>query len=90
VSYPDGRVRRLTPRESEAIQGFPTDWSVPADLPSDPEKLDTLRYQAIGNAVSVPVAEWLARRVRKYIEDQAISSPSRREAVRVPVGAGGA
>lgn len=73
VSYPDGRVRRLAPRECEALQGFPADWSLPAQLSRDPEKLDTLRYQGVGNAVSVPVAEWLANRVRRMLEQRAFS-----------------
>lgn len=68
VTYPDGRVRRLTPRECEGVQGFPTDWTVPPVESYDIEKLDSLRYTALGNAVTVPVAEWLAGRIRDYLE----------------------
>ena len=63
VTYPEGRVRRLTPGESEAIQGFPTDWTLPSDAEGDIERLDTLRYTALGNAVSVPTIEWIANRI---------------------------
>lgn len=50
-----GRVRRLTPTECARLQGFPDDWN---------EWLaDSHRYRQFGNAVAVPVAEWLARRV---------------------------
>jgi len=66
--YPDGRVRRLVPVECERIQGFPAGWSVPDDNHRDPDELDSLRYHALGNAVTVPVAEWLARRIRGWIE----------------------
>ncbi len=70
VSYPDGRVRRLTPKECEGIQGFPYDWTLPCKPTSDVDKLDSLRYHALGNAVTVPVAEWLAERVKAYLERQ--------------------
>ena len=67
VSYPDGRVRRLTPLESERVQGFPDGWTVPSDAHGDPDKLDSLRYHALGNAVTVPVAQWLAGRIALYL-----------------------
>jgi DNA (cytosine-5)-methyltransferase 1 len=67
VSYPDGRVRRLMPVECERLQGFPDEWTLPPDPPADLDKLDTLRYTALGNAVTVPVAEWLAGRVCRYL-----------------------
>ncbi len=68
VSYPDGRVRRLMPGECEGIQGFPRGWTLPTKQPDDPEKLDTLRYTALGNAVTVPVVEWLAGRIKPVLE----------------------
>lgn len=67
VTYPEGRVRRLTPREAEGLQGFPPDWTVPVDWSDDVERVDTLRYTALGNAVTVPVAEWLATRIGRYL-----------------------
>jgi len=48
-------VRRLTPRECERLQGFPDDWTAGHS--------DTKRYQMLGNAVAVPVAEWIGRRL---------------------------
>lgn len=67
--YPEGRVRRFLPIECERLQGFPDDWSIP---PEDSkycnlDDLDSLRYHAIGNAVTVPVAEWLASRIKCYL-----------------------
>jgi DNA (cytosine-5)-methyltransferase 1 len=67
VSYPDGRVRRLLAVECERMQGFPIDWTLPLNPPSDPDRLDSLRYKALGNAVTVNVAEWLAERIAKYL-----------------------
>lgn len=48
-------VRRLTPRECERLQGFPDDWTANFS--------DSRRYRMIGNAVAVPVAEWLGHRI---------------------------
>lgn len=64
ASYPDGRVRRLVPVECERLQGFPDEWTVPTD---DSDDLDSHRYHAVGNAVTVPVVEWLANRIRLYL-----------------------
>jgi DNA (cytosine-5)-methyltransferase 1 len=63
VSHPEGRVRRLTPLEAERLQGFPDNWTVPKERPEDLEKLDSARYHACGNAVTVDVAKWLGQRL---------------------------
>ncbi|MFN0224064.1 DNA (cytosine-5-)-methyltransferase [Paenibacillus sp. KR2-11] len=55
-------VRRLTPKEYERLQGFPDMWTLPNAAKND-DSTDTLRYTALGNAVSVPVVEWVADRV---------------------------
>jgi DNA (cytosine-5)-methyltransferase 1 len=60
----DGRtvaVRRLTPLEWERLQGFPDNWT--RWLDDGTEQSDSARYRECGNAVAVPVAEWIARRV---------------------------
>ena len=54
-------VRRLTPRECERLQGFPDDWTRYADDGS--EISDSARYRMLGNAVTVDVAQWIARRI---------------------------
>ncbi len=48
-------VRRLTPLECERLQGFPDDWTA--------GQSDSQRYKQLGNAVAVPVAEWLGTRL---------------------------
>jgi DNA (cytosine-5)-methyltransferase 1 len=69
ASYPDGRVRRLVPVECERLQGFPDGWTVPDDEKfSLSDDLDSMRYHAIGNAVSVPVVQWLAHRIHTYVQ----------------------
>jgi len=48
-------VRRLTPVECERLQGFPDDWTV--------GQSDSARYKQMGNAVAVPVVEWLIQNI---------------------------
>lgn len=68
VSYEDA-VRRLTPRECEGLQGFPVGWTeVESGNDLFGADSDTERYHALGNAVAVPVVEWVARRVKGFIE----------------------
>ena len=68
-------VRRLTTRECERLQGFPDDWSkykqivelegnewVRVELMQ--KQADGPRYKAMGNAVTVNVAEWIGRRLK--------------------------
>jgi hypothetical protein len=47
------RVRRLTPRECERLQGFPDDYTL-IQYRGKPAK-DGPRYKAIGNSMAVPV-----------------------------------
>ncbi len=69
VPYPvDGKVRRLMPTECEGIMSFPKDWTVPLDGSlSRQDDINSLRYHALGNAVTPPVIEWLARRIHDYL-----------------------
>lgn len=62
-------VRRLSPVESERLQGFPDNWTLPSQVSINDENINTLRYTAIGNAVSVPVVDWLASRVKKQLDN---------------------
>lgn len=54
-------VRRLTPRECERLQGFPDDWT--RWLADGSGQSDSARYRELGNAVAVPVAAWITRRL---------------------------
>lgn len=57
-------VRRLTPVECERLQGFPDGWT---DIGTDKPTADSHRYKQLGNAVTVNVAEWIARRTMKVL-----------------------
>lgn len=59
-------VRRMTPVEYERLQGFPDYWTLPPTYSSN-DDTDTLRYTVLGNAVSVPVVEWIAKRIYKQL-----------------------
>ncbi len=73
VWYPDGRVRRFTPNETELAQGFPRDWTLPEHFDeAQADKIDSLRYHAIGNSVTPPVAEWVGRRMIDVMQAQDI------------------
>ena len=54
-------VRRLTPRECERLQGFPDDWTE--------GQSDSTRYKMMGNAVTVPVVEWIVQRMVKLVTE---------------------
>lgn len=69
ISYQD-RVRRPTPTESERLQGFPAGWTMPCeDFVVTQRGLDSERYKAAGNAVAVPVVDWIARRISTALSD---------------------
>jgi hypothetical protein len=52
----DLNVRQLMPIECERLQGFPDHWT-------DSAEFDTHQYRLLGNALAVPVVEWIAHRV---------------------------
>jgi len=57
-------VRRLTPEECEALQGFPKGYSkIPwKGKPAD-QCPDGPRYKACGNSMAVPVMAWVGQRI---------------------------
>jgi DNA (cytosine-5)-methyltransferase 1 len=74
VSY-ENQVRRLTPTECERLQGFPEGWTLPSeDFHLTDDEIDTLRYHALGNAVSVPVVKWIANRILAEIKDSSFNA----------------
>lgn len=66
----DGGVRRLTPTECERLQGFPDGWSIPDETDwREYPRPDGPRYAQMGNAVTVPCAQWIGERLMKYGRD---------------------
>ena len=57
-------MRRFTPNEVERVQGFPEAWTLPRHFDErQTDRIDSLRYHAVGNAVTPPVAEWVGQRL---------------------------
>lgn len=68
ISY-HSSVRRLTPNECEGLQGFPMHWTdIPLLKGKNATDCDTPRYHALGNAVAVPVIEWIAENLRSALD----------------------
>ena len=60
-------VRCLTPTECERLQGFPdgyTSWGIDKNGERVMQS-DSTRYSQLGNAVAVPVVEWIGRRLNE-------------------------
>ena len=65
----DTKIRRLLPVEVERLQGFPDNWTAEG-IDSNGNVVgisDMQRYKCLGNAVTVPVIEFLARRILKTL-----------------------
>ena len=59
IWMPDGRIITPDIRDAERMQGFSAGWTEPALKVSRPG----FRWKLVGNAVSVPAAEWVGRRI---------------------------
>lgn len=59
ILLPDGRLVLPDIRDAERLQGFPADWTHPAEMVSKAG----MRWKLVGNAVSVPASEWIGRRL---------------------------
>jgi DNA (cytosine-5)-methyltransferase 1 len=61
ILLPSGDVVTPDIRDAERLQGFPEDWTAPAETVGRA----SMRWSLVGNAVSVPVAHWLGGRLAK-------------------------
>ena len=60
IVLPDGRIVKPHIRDAERMQGFKSNWTLPAEKVSK----TGFRWKLVGNAVSVNVAGWLGERLR--------------------------
>lgn len=78
----DTVVRRLTPEECEALQGFPRNWTNIGDWTDSKGKVrkttDSARYKALGNSIAVGYTNnqsgfwmWLMKRISAEYERSA-------------------
>jgi DNA (cytosine-5)-methyltransferase 1 len=61
IIYDGKGIRKLTPRECARIQGYSDDYVLPLNLP------DSRLYKQIGNSVSVPVIERIAKKMQEVL-----------------------
>ncbi|QSI76351.1 DNA cytosine methyltransferase [Niveibacterium microcysteis] len=81
VTYPNA-VRRLTPLECERLQGLPDNWTQPdKDYVVPIRGIETNRYHAIGNAVCVPVVQWVAGRISTILDTMDKKTATRKASV---------
>lgn len=61
ILMPDGKLVKPDLRDAERLQGFEADWTDPAEQVARA----SARWTLVGNAVSVPVAEWIGSRLAR-------------------------
>jgi DNA (cytosine-5)-methyltransferase 1 len=61
IVFPDGRFVTPDIRDAERLQGFPANWTLPAEAVAKPG----YRWLLVGNAVAVRVAAWLGCRLTR-------------------------
>lgn len=64
-NYAISRMRRLTEKECERLQGFPDNWTQYGDYNGAIKPIaKTQRYKLIGNAVTVNIVEFIAKKIK--------------------------
>lgn len=61
ILLPSGQAITPDIRDAERFQGFPENWTLPAEKVARA----SLRWSLVGNAISVPVAKWIGRRLAR-------------------------
>lgn len=74
IAFPNGTIGSPDIRDAERLQGFPVDWTKPAEDVTKPNG----RWKLIGNAVTVDVAAWIAKKIvdpvpYDYSKDKALN-----------------
>jgi len=63
IWMPNGDIVTPAIRDAERLQGFPADWT--KHSVDDKKKRNGPRWKLVGNAVSVPLAHWVGRRLAR-------------------------
>lgn len=58
IAFPSGKVAMPDIRDAERLQGFPPDWTMPAERVAKP----STRWKLVGNAVTVNTIAWIAKK----------------------------
>ena len=59
IAFPNGEVGCPDIRDAERFQGFPVDWTKPAEILAKPSS----RWKLVGNAVTVDAVAWIAHKM---------------------------
>lgn len=59
IAFTDGNVGTIDIRDAELLQGFPADWTIAAESTGK----RSYRWRLVGNAITVDVASWIAKRI---------------------------
>ena len=59
IAFPNGEISTPDIRDAERFQGFPVDWTLPAEDISKPSS----RWKLVGNAVTVNTVAWIANKI---------------------------
>lgn len=75
ILFPNGDISCPDIRDAERLQGFPADWTEPAEEIAKP----SCRWKLVGNAVTVDVVSWVANKIISpqdydYSNDREISN----------------
>ena len=69
------QLRRLTPLECTRLQGFPDGWCDIGEWTDTKGKThkdtDGPKYKALGNSIALPFWKWMAKRMAKYLPEDA-------------------
>ena len=64
ILFPSGEVSMPDIRDAERLQGFPPDWTLPAEEVAR----SSIRWRLVGNAVTVNAVSWIAQKIEKQQE----------------------
>lgn len=59
ILFPSGELSVPDIRDAERLQGFPSNWTLPAEEMAKP----SVRWRLVGNAVTVNVVSWIAKKI---------------------------
>jgi DNA (cytosine-5)-methyltransferase 1 len=85
ILMPDGRVVLPDVRDGERLQGFPADWTKPAEVVARP----SLRWSLVGSAVTVNAVHWLVQKLPVPGEYRPSTSVPLRDGEKWPLAAWG-
>ena len=85
IAFPNGQVGSPDIRDAERFQGFPQDWTKPAEDIARPSS----RWKLIGNAVTVDTVAWIAKKIINPIKYDSSNDKELKQGAKWPNAAWG-